>query len=427
MRDVAELLPLAAVGGVWACAVALARPRLLLYAIFALLPTQFLFVPVATFFVSPADVLVCASALGLLARLAVAAPEAWRAVYQHRWLLAMIGAYLVGFVVLDVFSRTVVRLPAAVLLSLLAAELLRTRRHVGRAAAAVVIAGTLDAAYGLYFIARGTPLHPTRFEGMSDVNYAAMLITTAAAIALAQLVRTPGAGMLARPASLGGIAAATLSQMGAVAFVGAWLAILRRVVSRANKQRILIAGVVVAVVALAAPPIRGRLLARIAPQVETDGVARTSAEVRWMVHALGWRAFLDSPAVGLGYFQFQAYSNTNPQIQQSTYGVGYPTHDSYLEVLAEGGLLAFVCFLLHWAQFLARWPAAVRVAAAERDPALAAALVGLPIMLVCAAFANVLMVYSFWAVCGLALAAMNVVRREGLVGAAPSGAIAIAS
>jgi hypothetical protein len=427
MSDLPLLVPLALVAAAWGCFLSVARPRLLLYLLLALLPTQFLFVPMSSFFVSPADLLVSASAFGLLVRLAAMSPESWRALYQHRWLLAMIGAYVAGFAVLGVFSRTLIRVPAAFLVSLSVVELLRTRRQLGRAAAAVVIGGVVDAAYGLYFIARGTPLHPTRFEGMSDVNYAAMLLTTASAIALAKLVRSRGALRLARPAALAGMAAATLSQMAIVAFAGAWLTALRRVVSRANKQRLVLAGAVVIAVAVSAPPVRGRLLARLAPQVETDGVARTSADVRWMVHALGWQAFVDNPLFGLGYFQFQPYSNSNPDIRRSTYGVGYPTHDSYLEVLVEGGLVAFLCFVLHWVQYLAGWPAAVRVAATARDPALAAALVGFPVMMACAAFANVLMIYSFWAVCGLALAAMNLLRHEGVIGRAPSGAAASAS
>jgi hypothetical protein len=34
------------------------------------------------------------------------------------------------------------------------------------------------------------------------------------------------------------------------------------------------------------------------------------------------------------------------------------------------------------------------------------------VIVVCAAFANVLMVYSFWAVAGLALACLNIVKRD---------------
>jgi hypothetical protein len=406
------LAPFGAVCGAWACLIAVTRPRLLLYALFALMPTQFLFVPVSTFFVSPADVLVSASGVGLAVRLAAFDPASWRAMFQHRFLLGMLGAYLAGFAVLDVYSRTLIRVPMAITVSILASEQFRTRRHLTLAATALVIAGALDAAYGMYFIARGTPLHPSRFQGMSAVNYAAMLITTASVIALAQLIRIRGAVHLLRPAALGGFAVATLSQMGVIAFLGAWFTVLRRVVSRANKRRIVLAAVAVFGIGLATAPIRSRVLDRFARQVEADGVARSSADVRWMVLELGWAGFAESPAFGLGYFQFQPYSNSNPEIRRSTYGVGYPTHNSYIEVLVEGGVFAFGFFLLHWWQYLRQMPAAVRTAATRGDAALAGAIVGLPVMAVCAALANLLMVYSFWAVCGLALAGLNLVRRE---------------
>ena len=54
----------------------------------------------------------------------------------------------------------------------------------------------------------------------------------------------------------------------------------------------------------------------------------------------------------------------------------------------------------------------LRVAARERDVLAGACLAGLPVVLVCALLANVLLVYSFWAVCGVSLACLNVLRRE---------------
>jgi hypothetical protein len=411
MSDLAVLAPLGAVCLAWGCLVAIARPRLILYALFALLPTQFLFVPVSNFFLSPADLLVGASAIGLLVRLAAATPETWTAVYQHRFLAMMLGAYLVGFVALDVFSRTLVRLPMAMILSILACELLRTRTHVARAATAVVIAGAVEASYGLYFVVRGTPLHPTRFQGMGTVNYTAMLLMASTVIALAQFARSRPPVALLRPGALAGLGAATLSQMGFVALFGSWLVLLRRVVSRSNKRWIGAGICLIVAVAAIAPPIRGRLLDRLTPQIEADGVARTTADVRRMVLEASWNGFVESPVVGLGYFNFIEYSNTIADIRRSTYGVGYPTHNSFVEVLVEGGLVAFVPFLAHWWQYARRFRLAV-AAARRRDTVVSAAVAGFPVMLISTLFANVLMVYSFWAVCGLALAGLNLARRE---------------
>jgi hypothetical protein len=75
-------------------------------------------------------------------------------------------------------------------------------------------------------------------------------------------------------------------------------------------------------------------------------------------------------------------------------------------------LIALALFMLHWWQYLAAFPGAIRRATRQRDALTAACLVGCPIMAVCAALANVLLLYSFWAVSGLALACLNVLRHE---------------
>jgi O-antigen ligase len=314
--------------------------------------------------------------------------------------------------VLGRYSRTFVRLPLAIALSVLASELLRTRTHLKRAAAALIVAGALDAAYGLYFVARGTPLHPYRFSGMSDVNFAAMLIGTSAVTALALLARTPRFVRLIRPAALAALALATLSEMGVLALLAAWVTVLRRVVAHHHKVRIALICLLAVAVGLALAPIRERLLHRDDRQVQADGVARNSADVRWMILDTAWNAVRSRPILGLGYFRFLEYSNTNSAIRISTGGQGYPTHNTYLEVLVEGGIVAFTFFALHWVQYMKGWPRAVRAAARQRDPVLAAGVVGFPVVLVCAALANVMLVYSFWLVCGLTLSAINLQRRE---------------
>ena len=159
-------IPLAALGVVlvgWLLASRPEKPRLLLYALFALLPTQMLFVPVMDFFVSLTDVLVCAAGGILLLRLLEGRPASWQALHQHRHLLLMLRLLRRGlpgywnlFQNADSVSNGHNAVDPRVRTAL-------DRAHLHRAATAVVVAGALDTAYGLYFIARGTPLYPTRF------------------------------------------------------------------------------------------------------------------------------------------------------------------------------------------------------------------------------------------------------------------------
>jgi hypothetical protein len=410
---VIELLPYLAFGlsaAAWIFLAAIARPRLFLYLIIALAPTQFLFIPVSDFFISPEVILTAAATFALLLRLATFQKAPWLALYQHRFVVLMIASYFVGFVVHGVFSRTIVRLPMALVASILVCELLHTRQHLVRAATALVLAGALDAAYGLFVIARDGSLPGNRFQGMSDVNFAAMLIGTAAVISLALLGRTRRPFKLTRPAALAGVALSTLSQMGVLALLAAWVTVLRRIVSRANRTRIITAAIVLLTVVLLSP-LRERIQNRNVPVVQQDGITRNSAEVRWMIATMAWTGFLTNPVLGLGYNQFLSFSTRDPDIAAWSAGAGYPTHSTYLETLVEGGVIAFGLFALHLWQFR-RFPAVIRIAVVKRDGAVAASLVGLPVILVCAAFANVLLVYSFWMVAGLTLAGLNLVRRE---------------
>lgn len=412
MLDVVPFVTLGIVAAMWLCVISVAKPRLLLYTLIALLPTQFLFIPVSDFFISPADVLTGAATLGLVVRLTSLRRHSWRALYAHRFLVLMLASYVIGFVLLGVFSRTLVRVPIAIVISVLACELLQTRQHLTRAAVALVIAGAVDAGYGLFWIARGAPLHPSRFSGMSDVNFSAMLIVTSAAVALALVARTRRLFDFIRPAALSGVALATLSQMGVLALLSAWVTVLRRFISGRNKAHIIAAVTLLVIVAVIASPVRERLLSRNVREVQADGVERNSSDIRWMILQTAWDGFKTSPILGLGYFKFVEFSNTQPEIQASTAGQGYPTHNTYLEVLVEGGLITFGLFVLHWLQYLKAFPRAVRTAARDRDPLTAACLVGFPVMIVCAALANVMYVYSFWAVCGVALACLNLLKRE---------------
>jgi O-antigen ligase len=420
------LIPIGVLGGVaaiWLVLIAFARPRLLTYGIFALSPTQYIFIPVSDFFISPADVLVFAAALGLVIRLAGIERSSWHAVRQHRFIILMIASYCLGFIVLGVFSRTLVRLAIGFVPSVLACELLRTRNHLRRGATALVIAGAIDAGYGVFFLARGTPLYPTRFSGMSGVNFSAIVIIAAAVIALALRATSRRARPLWRSGALGGLGLATLSLAGVLALVAAWFALLRRVMSRSNKMRLTVGVTLVVVTAFSFSTARERILNRQARQVMVDGVARNSFDVRWAIFETAARGFWKSPVFGLGYLKFIEYSRTDPEIDASTAGEGAGTHNTYLEVLVEGGLIAFCFFALHWLQYSRRVGLAL-LAVYERDLVAAACFSAFVIAVVGAAFANLLVSYHYWAICGLALACLNLLTREHRSRLVTSGAAA---
>lgn len=412
MVDLLPFAALALVAAAWLVLIAITRPRLLLYLTIGLAPTQFLFFPVSTFFLSPADVLVTGSLVGLGLRLAALRSSSWRALYQHRFLVLMIGWYLISFVVLGVFSRTLVRLPLGMAVSVLACELLRTRTQLRHAVTAVVMAGVLDAGYGLLLIALGRPGHPSRFSGMSQTNFSGMVILAATVAALALAARTRRPLKLIRPGVLGALALATLSQMAFLALFASWFTVLRKFVSRANRARIVVACVVAVAVLLMIAPVRTLIMSRNARQVERDGVARNSADVRQMILLTAWDGFLTSPVFGLGYSKFIEYSRTNPTINFTTGGEGYYTHNSAIEVAVEGGVVALTLFFLHWWQYLRGIARTVRAAVRRRDTLAVACLVGVPVVIVSAMFANLLMFYSFWSISGVALACLTLLRRE---------------
>jgi O-antigen ligase len=383
----------------------------LAYSVFALSPTQYTFIAVSDFYVSPADVLVLAAAFGLVLRLAAMEHRSWNAVRQHRFMILLIVSYCLGFIVLGVFSRTLVRVAMALVPSLIACELLRTRNQLRRALTALIVAGALDAAYGMFFIARGSPLYPGRFAGMTGVNFSAMTIIPAAVIALALAARSARAAALWRPTAFAGVGLSTLSLGGALGLVAAWLGVLRRVVNRSNKRRLAVGLTLCGVVVFSFSAARERILNREARQVMADGVARNSLDVRWAIIEAAGRAFEESPVFGIGYSSFIEYSRTDAEVYAGSGGEGHATHNTYLEVLVEGGLIAFGLFALHWLQYGRRSRLVIR-ALKERDLVAAACFGAFGVEMVGAAFANVLLSYHYWSVCGLALAYLNVRIRE---------------
>jgi hypothetical protein len=87
-----------------------------------------------------------------------------------------------------------------------------------------------------------------------------------------------------------------------------------------------------------------------------------------------------------------------------------------------------VPFLLHFAQYGRGLRFAWRAMVKQHDVVVAAAFAALPVVAISAALTNVLLFYSFWAICGLALACVNVLvaenRREGVVPLRAVGATA---
>jgi O-antigen ligase len=219
-----------------------------------------------------------------------------------------------------------------------------------------------------------------------------------------------------KPGALIALGLATLSQGGFLAFGTSWLLVLRRVMARRNVIRLTAVAALLATVALASGGVRNRIASRNEKTVEIDGVPRNSADVRLLLLRAAWTGFSENPVLGIGYSQFFGYSTRDPQIDASTGGQGYGTHNTYMEILVEGGLVAFLCFVLHFMRYFHGMLAIVRDLARRRDAAMAGTLVGLPIVLVSAAAGNLLLHYHFWAVCGLALAYARVCRRSVKLG-----------
>jgi hypothetical protein len=393
-------------------ALTLCRPRWLFYLLLATTPLQFLFIPLGSFFVSPADIFVLAAAGGLTVRILLLHGPTWKALEQHVFVGLMLLGYALGFVMLGHFSRTLVRVLMAVIPSVLACELLRTRKHITLAAAAVAAAGVLDALYGVVSYSRGTWLHPTRFSGLMGVNFSAFVIIVSAAIWYAQVSRAKQSLNLVGPSALAGLGAATLSNMGVIAFLTAWFLVLSRVFTRVNQ--LLIVGSVTALVAAAISfgPTRARLVQRTQPEPQRDGILRTSADVRMMALRKSWQGFSQNPIAGIGFFGFQRFSATDPEINAATAGLGIVTHNTYVEILVEGGLLAFVPFVLHLLAYFRRMGLAWDAVWRKRDNVAAAALVGVPMVLLCAALANLLTLYCTWAILGLGMACLNLLEAE---------------
>ena len=410
------LLVAAGLGGVWAFLVALLRPRLVVYAIFALAPTQFLFVPMSGFFVSPADGLILLGGAAFGVRCAAGRRCAVEAAWQHRYLVLLAGIALIGLLIQGVWVRTLIRFGLALVPSLLAVEALRTRIHLQRATTALIVSAIVEITYGLVVYFRPGAANPGRFIGMSGgwtgANFVATTVLTATVILLARRARAHSALKLVAPCILAFFGFATLSKMGPLAILAAWWAVLRTLVSNVNKQRLAIGALAITMVLLAQAPLRDVLWLRVAREVRGDGAAVVnSIDIRLMIFDSAFRALVESPLIGIGFMRFMSYSATTMAIPLSS-DYEAATHNTYLGLLVETGILGLIAFLLHFGQYVKRLPLLVRRMVHDHDLNVGAAVVGMPIVLVSAALNDLLLIYHFWAVCGLALACINILARE---------------
>jgi hypothetical protein len=385
------------------------RPRAGVYALIALSPTQFVFFPVETFFLSPADMLVAGALAGFAVRTVLGAPMARRALLSHRWLIVMVLGYVAGSWVLGEGSRTLVRVPLAMAPSLLMCAHLTTERSIRTAQACVIWAGAADAAYGAALHALGVPYQEGRLGALAGPNFDAALILEAATVAWASWVSTPrlvGAAVL----TLFGIA--TLSRGGIIAFVVA-LAVSVAPVLRLRARWLLLGGVVVVSTLAIATDTGPEMIETRMRQLTPEGAgSHSSVEIREAVAHEAWRAFLAQPFTGIGFGRFTSYSAQDPEIAAISGNQGSPTHNTPLEILAEGGVLASVPFGLYcWGMVRLARQAFGRVWQL-RDRCAAASLGSFVLVAVSSLFANTLLLYYTWIACGLLMAYASVPHGE---------------
>ena len=417
MTNEPMLLAAAVLAGIWAFLVALTRPRLFVYVIFAVTPAQSLFIPISDFFVSPADGLIILAGAAFVVRGAARSRHAIDAIWQHRYLILVGCIALIGLLVHGVWVRTIVRFGMALVPSVLAVEVLRTRVHLQRATTALIVSAIIEIVYGLVVYYGPGAVSPGRFTGMSGgltgANFVATTVLTATAILLARRSHARNAPKLVAPGILALFGFATLSKMGPLALFAGWWTVLRFLVSNVNKRRLAVAALVIAVGLLAHAPMRDALWSRVvAREIRGNGeVVVNSTDIRLMILDLSLRAFAESPLIGIGFARFMPYSAAEIGIPLSS-RFEAATHNSYLGLMVETGILGLFAFLLHFVQYMKRLPILLRRVVHNHDVTVGAAVVGMPVVLVSAALNDLLLIYHFWAVCGLALACVNVLADE---------------
>ena len=370
------------------------KPRAGVYVLIALSPAQFVFFPVGSFFLSPADMLVSAGALGFAVRALVVSPTAWGALWGHRWLIGMVLGYVVGSLILGIGPRTLVRIPLAMAPSLLILAYLTTERSIRAAQVCLIVAGALDAVYGAAALAFGVPSAARRFAALAGSNFDATIILLAATAAWALWA---GVHRLAGAAVLTVLGMATLSRGGMLAFIGALSVAVAPVLRR--RARWLLAGAVLVLSAIA-------FSTDIGPEIIEARLEQspTSLTLRELVVRAALQAFLAQPVTGTGFGGFFLYSAEDPEIAARSGNEGTYTHNTPLEILSEGGLLAFVPFGLYCWGIMRPARRMLDRAWRLRDRVAAASLGLFVEAVVASQFANTLLLYYTWIACGILMA-----------------------
>lgn len=127
-----------------------------------------------------------------------------------------------------------------------------------------------------------------------------------------------------------------------------------------------------------------------------------SASGRFEIWQHGWQAFLDHPYTGIGIFSFLQYNIRK-------FGGEHYMHNTYLEVLVEGGMFAFALYALFWAYLMLALFRAVLAQRGELERALGASIF-CSLVVVAASFASISAVINEYFVLMLALASVYLAK-----------------
>lgn len=148
-------------------------------------------------------------------------------------------------------------------------------------------------------------------------------------------------------------------------------------------------------------------------EVSPDG----SAIRRYVENVAAWRVFMDHPILGVGPGHFAPYysndyGNRVGLIEQTR---GYRAHNLYFELLAERGVIGFVCFMaIFWTLGLGLWrirKRLIRIRPVLADTA-AAFFFSLTAYAVSAIFAHLSYQRYFWILIALCAAALRIIHTE---------------
>lgn len=127
-----------------------------------------------------------------------------------------------------------------------------------------------------------------------------------------------------------------------------------------------------------------------------------SASGRFEIWKHGWQAFLEHPYTGIGIFSFLQYN-----IQE--FGGEHYMHNTYLEVLVEGGVFVFALYALFWAYLLSRLFLAVLAQKGEMERALGASIF-CSLIVVAASFVSISAVINEYFVLMVALVSVYLAK-----------------